>query len=240
MRRANRDPQDIHGGQVIPDTSTTNEHAPGVSYFFAVRPDSRARVEIATVAERLKKSQRFSGTPVGIDSLHLALCPAGRPRRLQQSLEAALRSAAAEVQGVCFEMTLDTMMRFTARDGQFPFGLCADSGSSSEALRLRKAVAAAQLGVGLQVSGVSSFMPHVTLQHGPMIDAIEEAITPIHWQVREFVLMRSFFGQSMHEVIGCWPLKPPPEPEAIDLLDELANMPELPEFRDYTNEGEPR
>lgn len=221
--------------QAISTPSTPAEIAAGIDYFFAVRPDARALVEIAAVAERLRRSQRVNGTPVGIDSLHLALCPAGRSGRMRQPLEESLRSAGAEVQGMGFDVTLDTMMRFTAREGQFPFGLCADSGSSTEALSLRKAIAAAQLRVGLQVSGVSSFMPHVTLQHGPMIDAIEEAITPIHWRVREFVLIRSFFGQSRHEVIGCWPLQPPPEPEVIDLLDELANMPELPDFSDHTD-----
>lgn len=138
-----------------------------------------------------------------------------------------------------FEVTLDSMMRFTAKEGQFPFVLCADSHSSAAALSLRKSIAAAQLCEGLQVSGVSIFTPHVTLLHGPMIEAITEAITPIHWQVREFVLMRSFFGQSIHEVIGCWPLQPPREPEVSDLLDELANMPELPEFHDYMDGDEP-
>jgi 2'-5' RNA ligase len=224
----------------MPDPLTTDELAPGISYFFAVRLAAQARVEIAAVAERLRRSHRVSGTPVGIDSLHLALCPAGRPGRLRQPLEASLRSAAAEVQGMGFDVTLDTMMRFTAKDGQFPFVLCADGNSSAGALSLRKAIAAAQLCVGLQVSGVSSFMPHVTLLNGPMIEAIEEAITPIHWQVREFVLMRSFFGQSIHEVIGCWPLQPPPGPAVIDLLEELANMPELPDFSDYPDESEHR
>lgn len=211
-----------------------------MDYFFAVRPDARARAEIATVADRLRRSHRGNGTPVGIDSLHLGLCPVGRSARTQQPLEASLRSAAAAVRGMGFDVTLDTMMRFTAREGQFPLGLCADSGSSTAALSLRKAIAAAQLREGLQVSGVSSFMPHVTLQHGPMIDAIEEAITPIRWQVREFVLIRSFFGQTVHEVIGCWPLQPPPGPEVIDLLDELANMPELPDFGDHADDGELR
>jgi 2'-5' RNA ligase len=79
---------------------------------------------------------------------------------------------------------------------------------------------------------VSSFHPHVALQSGPAIDAIEESITPIQWRAEEFVLIRSFFGQSSHEIVGRWPLPGEPAPAAIDLLAELANMPELPSLPD--------
>jgi RNA 2',3'-cyclic 3'-phosphodiesterase len=119
-------------------------------------------------------------------------------------------------------------MRFSAKDGQFPFVLCADTATTESALQLRKAIAAAQSCVGLQVSGVSSFLPHVTLLKGNAVDAIEESITSIHWHVHEFVLIRSFFGQSRHEVIGRWPLAIEPKPEMHDLLAEMASMPELP------------
>jgi 2'-5' RNA ligase len=97
---------------------------------------------------------------------------------------------------------------------------------------LRKAIAAAQLRVGLQVSGVSSFLPHITLLRGHAVDAIEESIPPIRWRVREFVLIRSFFGQSRYEVIGRWPLAMEPVPEVQDLLEEMSNMPELLDLPD--------
>ncbi len=221
--------------QAILNSSTTDELPSGVSYFFAVQPEARARAEMAAAEGRFRKILRVSGTAVGVDSLHLTLCPAGRSDGLRQPLESALLAAAATVQGQGFGVTLDTAMRFTARAGQFPLVLCADSASSAAALKLRMAIAAAQSRVGLQVSAVSSFMPHVTLQCGPMIDAIEEAISPIHWKVREFVLIRSFFGQSRHQVIGSWPLQPEPVPEVIDLLAEMANLPELPGFVDFTD-----
>ena len=44
----------------------------------------------------------------------------------------------------------------------------------------------------------------------------------------EFVLIRSFFGQASHEVIGRWPLASAPAPAVVDMLAELANMPDLP------------
>lgn len=218
--------------QTISTSPSQPELAPGINYFFAVLPDDLARSEIAGVGERFRKSHRVSGSPVGIDSLHLSLCPMGKPERLRQPLENALLAAAGEVRAMSFIATLDSAMRFSARDGRFPFVLCADTATTASALQLRKAIAAAQSRVGLQVSGVSSFLPHVTLLQGHAIDTIEESITSIHWHVREFVLIRSFFGQSRYEVIGRWPLTVEPEPEMHDLLAEMANMPELPDLPD--------
>lgn len=216
--------------QAIPIPSNQPELAPGISYFFAVLPDDRARTEIAGVGERFCKSHRVSGSPVAIDSLHLSLCPMGKPERLRQPLESALLAAAAGVVAESFDATLDSAMRFSARDSQFPFVLCTDATTTAAALTLRKAIAAAQLGVGLQVRGVSSFLPHVTLLQGHAVDAIEESITPIHWPVHEFVLIRSFFGQSRYEVIGRWPLTMQAGPEVYDLLEEMARMPDLPDL----------
>lgn len=195
-------------------------------------PDDVVRSEIAGVGERFRKSHRVSGSPVGTDGLHLSLCPMGKPERLRQPLESALLAAASEVRAKSFVACLDSAMRFSARDGQFPFVLCADTATTESALQLRKAIAAAQSRVGLQVSGVSSFLPHVVLLQGYAVDAIEESITSIPWHVREFVLIRSFFGQSKHEVIGRWPLAIEPEPGMHDLLAEMANMPELPGMLD--------
>jgi RNA 2',3'-cyclic 3'-phosphodiesterase len=218
--------------QAISTSPSQSELAPGISYFFAVMPNDIARSEIVAVGERFRKSHRVSGSPVGIDSLHLSLCPMGKPERLRQPLESALLAAAGEVRANGFVASLDSAMRFSARDGQFPFVLCADTATTESALQLRKAIAAAQSHVGLQVSGVSSFLPHVTLLQGHAVDAIEESIASIRWHVHEFVLIRSFFGQSKNEVIGRWPLAIAPEPEVHDLLAEMASMPELPDLLD--------
>lgn len=187
---------------------------------------------MAGVGERFRKTHRIGGTPVGIDSLHLTLCPMGKPERLRQPLEQALLAAGDEVHEQGFLATFDAAMRFTARDGQFPFVLCADSATAEAALGLRKAIAAGQARAGLQVSGVSSFLPHVSLLHGAAIEAIEESVVPIQWRAREFVLIRSFFGESRFEVVGRWPLAEASEQPSVDLLDELANMPDLPDLPD--------
>ncbi len=213
-------------------SATPGGLAAGINYFFAVMPDEAVRAEIVDIAGRFRKSHRVNGISVAPDNLHLELCPMGRIERLSQSPEQALLAAAATVQARGFRITLDSAMRFTGRDGQFPFVLCADGGSMQAALELRKAIAAAQLKLGLRVSAVSSFAPHVVLQHAHLIDAIEESITPIHWPVADFVLIRTFFGHSRQEVVGRWPLARAVEEPAIDLLCEMSDLLDLPESPD--------
>jgi 2'-5' RNA ligase len=183
----------------------------GVNMFFAVLPDEAAKAEIIRVGERFVKSHRLGGSSVDMDRLHVTLTPVGKPDRLLQPLEGALMAAAEAVRVNQFDVTLDSAMRFSnaGKDGRFPFVLCADAYTTGVALNLRKALAEAQYMQGLQVAGVSSYLPHVTLLYGQGIDAIEQPIPPISWVAREFVLIRSFFGQSRHEIMGRWPLAVP-------------------------------
>ncbi|MEP7185369.1 MAG: 2'-5' RNA ligase [Rhodanobacter sp.] len=211
---------------------TQSELAAGINYFFGLLPDNDARFAITAVGERFSKSHRVIGSPVGAEGLHLSLCPTGKPEGLRQPIETALLKAGGAVRSSGFNVILDSAMRFSARDGQFPFVLCADGRTIELALRLRKAIAAEQVRVGLQVTGVSSYLPHVVLLEGRGIEAISESIPLIEWKVEDFVLIRSFFGQSRHEVIGRWPLVIKSEPKVYDMLDELANMGDLPDIDD--------
>ena len=200
----------------------------GMHFFFALLPDAPARAEIAQARERFRKSHRLIGTPVDPEDLHLTLCEMGKPEWLEQSLESLLITAAEQVRVTSFPVALDSAMRLSAvHDNQYPFVLGTDNPSGAKALGLRRAIAEAQQQLGLRVAGVSSYLPHVTLLRGSSIDAVQESMTPISWLAREFVLIRSFFGQSRLEVIGRWPLVVEPEPERFSLAD-LDDLPELP------------
>jgi 2'-5' RNA ligase len=201
-------------------SSSLHGHKPteGTHFFFALKPDDKATIEIARVCERFRKSHRLIGSPVDAEEFHLTLADMGRPERLQQSLESALVAAAESVSAKSFEVSLDSAVRLSAaKDGNFPFVLCADNTSSAWTMKLRVAIAEAQRRFGLQVLGVSNYLPHVTLLRGNAIDTVAESMPPIRWNAHEFVLIRSFFGQSRHEVIGRWPLaNDHPEPVEFD------------------------
>jgi RNA 2',3'-cyclic 3'-phosphodiesterase len=188
---------------------TLHGHKPaeGTHFFFALKPDTKAQLEIALACERFRKSHRLIGTPIDSDDFHLTLVDMGRPERLQLSLESALIAAAESISANGFEVSLDSAVRLSAaKDGNFPFVLCADDTSGAAAMKLRVAIAEAQRRFGLQVTGFSNYLPHVTLLRGNAIDAVQESTPPIRWHAHEFLLIRSFFGQSRHEVIGRWPL----------------------------------
>lgn len=189
--------------------SISNALAGGTDFFFAVLPDERAKAAIVHAGERFRELLRLSGSPLETDLLHLVLSPPGRPQKLRQSLESTLVAAAGDVRAQSFELVLDSVMRLSARDGQHPLVLCADDASAASALKLRKAIADAQQRFGLIVPAVSLYLPHVVLLHGRSIDAIHQSIPPISWIVREFVLIRCFFGQSRYEVAGRWALDKP-------------------------------
>ena len=78
--------RDCMEAQLISPLSNPSELAAGINYFFALLPDTPARAAIVGVGERFRKSHRVGGSPIGIDSLHMTLCPMGKPERLWQPL----------------------------------------------------------------------------------------------------------------------------------------------------------
>jgi len=194
-------------------TSSNSLHghklAVGTHFFFALKPDDKAAAEIARIGERFRKTHRLIGSTIDPDDFHLTLVDVGRPERLRQSVDSALVAAAEAIRINSFEISLDSAVRLSAsKDGNFPFVFCADNTSAGSAMKLRMAIAEAQREVGLQ---------HVTLLRGNAIDAVEESMPPIRWNADEFVLIRSFFGRSKHEIVGRWPLVGDrPEPVEFD------------------------
>lgn len=198
--------------------------ADGVEYAFALLPDANVRVQLAITAERLCRVHRIGGTPVTSGALRLDLCPMGRVERLTQPAERALLAAGAAVSRAEFTLTFDSATPLRTREGSFPLVLKASAAGTAAALELRKAIAAAQAAVGLQVIAVTGFSAWVALMLGDSLNSVEELISPVEWPVREFVLIRRFFGGMRHEVIGRWPLAPPADDGPGDLMAELARM----------------
>lgn len=197
-------PLELNFGSVAP---VKNKFLESSSFFFALVPPEQAKAKILAAGERFRQSHRLIGSRVDADRLHMTVCPIGRAERLRRPLEAALLEAADEVHMARFEVVLDGAMCFsTGQDGQYPFVLCTDDASGKYLARLRRGIAEAQLRVGLYVPGVSHFVPHITLLYGHLVGAVQESLAPITWVAHEFALIRSFFGQSRHEIVGRWPL----------------------------------
>lgn len=202
--------------------------APGIGYFFALLPDQTTRQELSLIAQRLCRAHRLDGVLTAPDEMHMELCPIGRLENPYQPMEPTLLAAGAAVRMHAFSLTLDSVMRLSPVDGRHPYVLTADGASAAAVLDLRLTIARAQVDAGLVLGGMTSFLPHLPLLRGSLADAAEGPSSDITWQVREFALIRRFFGQMRHEVAATWPLEPAPVAVPLTLEDELANLPDFP------------
>lgn len=208
----------------MPTPPNPSHVADGVGYAFALLPDAGVREQFAVIGERLQRVHRVGGTRIDADALRMDVCPMGHVERLVHPPEQALLAAGAAVSLPEFSLTFDSAARLRTHVVQFPLVLKANAAGTAAALELRKAIAAAQAAVGLKVMAVAGFSAYVALMQGDTLNAAEELINPIDWTVREFVLIRRFFGGLRHEVIGRWPLVAPANDGPGDLMAELARM----------------
>lgn len=208
----------------MPTPSNPSHVADGVGYAFALLPDASVRDQLSAIGERLQRVHRIAGTRIAGADLRFELCPMGQPIRAGLPAEPAVLAAGAAVSLSEFTLTLDSATRLRTHAAQFPLVLKANAAGTAAALELRKAIAAAQAAAGLRVLAVTGFAPYVALMQGATLSTVEELINPIEWHVREFVLIRRFFGGLRHEVIGRWPLAAAAQDGPGDLMAELASM----------------
>ncbi|MDB5442074.1 MAG: 2-5 ligase [Phenylobacterium sp.] len=166
--------------------------------FFALQPDGPAAERIALLSERL--TQRFGRTarPMAASRWHISLDFVARGDGPPPSeLIAHARSLAATIVMPAFVVALDRVVSWKGRPGRRPLVLCGEEG----VIGVERLAAAIR-----QVEGDGrerEFIPHVTLLWGEH-DQVEQAIAPVVWRVREFVLLHSMPGRQ--EVLGRWPL----------------------------------
>jgi 2'-5' RNA ligase len=168
--------------------------------FFALFPDAPAAARLKTVAAQQCIRHRLTGRPIGAERFHVSLLGFGAHAGLPAGLIAALQKAAASVTVAPFEVTFDRALSFLGRPR--PRVLCGDN---AELIAFQRT-----LGRALERHGVArvkrQFMPHVTLLYDER-DVDEDAIEPIRWSVREFVLVHSRRGQGEYVALARWPLR---------------------------------
>ena len=163
--------------------------------FFALFPDSHAAERLATLAAQQCIRHRLTGRPLAAARFHVSLLGFGVHARLPGALVAAAKTAAAGVTSPPFEVTFDRAMSFMGRPR--PRVVCS---RSTALIAFQRAVA--QHGLGRVKP---QYAPHVTLLYDEQ--AIEEhAVEPIHWTVREFVLVHSRRGEG-YVPLARWPLR---------------------------------
>lgn len=77
-------------------------------------------------------------------------------------------------------------------------------------------IAGARENAGIAPRNGYRFSPHVTLVYREL-PPFNEVVTPVAWEVKEFVLVHSLLGQTRHIRLGSWPLCGA-DPDQFDLF----------------------
>ena len=164
--------------------------------FFALWPDDAVRAALAAVAASV--AARATGRTVPAAKLHVTLSFLGE---VPDSRLPAAMDAAATVRGRPFELTVDTV-------GSFRAARVAWAGFSSvppelASLQSRLEVSLRQREFVLEDRPYSA---HATLARRIERSVPREAMPPIRWKVRDFVLVRSEAGRGNYNVMERWKL----------------------------------
>jgi RNA 2',3'-cyclic 3'-phosphodiesterase len=170
--------------------------------FFALQPESAARVAIQSVADQLVERQLLGRRPVPPDCWHVTLLYIGRFDGVPSEVIEAACAVANRVDVAPFRLCLERLMSFDGRPGEHPLVLCPNEVPTPlRHLQAALAVHARRLGL---VRRSGSFTPHLTLGR-EAVHLLPENIDPICWDARAFVLVHSLIGQGRHIVLRRWP-----------------------------------
>lgn len=175
--------------------------------FFAIFPDADAAARIATLAWRLRGEHGLQGKLIEKGRLHVTLHHLGDFVGVPRDIVARAGEAAATVAMPPFEITFNRAMSFSGRPDNRPFVLLGDDGLAALKAFQRT------LGTAMEKAGLklfkadANYTPHVTLLYGDLLVA-EQAVETVAWAAREFVLVHSLLGQSVHVPLARWALRP--------------------------------
>jgi 2'-5' RNA ligase len=169
------------------------------SLFFSIFPDQAAAVRIANTAEHFRRAYGLKGAPLLTERFHVTVQGLGNYDGLPRSIVAKAIEAGAAVTSMPFEVEFDRVTSFVGSDALVLRG----GGDVDGIVMFHHA-----LGVAMRKSGISAgsqFTPHITLLYdGRRVE--EQFIEPIRWTVRDFVLVHSLRGRTMHIQLERWHL----------------------------------
>ena len=175
--------------------------------FFALMPDESATAAIAEVAARLRTAHRMRGKPILPARYHATLNFLGDNDRLRPDWVERASRAAGRVHIAPCEIRLDRACVFQRRGGASP---CVLKGPADEALMALWSALRRELlieGFGKELD--HGFVPHVTWIYSRDVFPAQ-AIEPIRWTARDFVLVHSIVHDPEYRLLGRWALASQP------------------------------
>ncbi len=198
--------------QSVTHESTTHAAKTQVrNLFFALQPGDSVAMQLTRAAQQARAAKLFTGDGRPVHTHHLTLHflgahVVGMHGEFPAGLVLDAMAAANSVAFPPFEFIIDRIERL-GRGERVPCVLRSAQGSDA-ALRLFHET----IGAAMRVAGLScylerrQFAPHVTLAYSGSEAEPLALAEPITWSVREFVLLESHVGRSLHNRLGAWPL----------------------------------
>jgi RNA 2',3'-cyclic 3'-phosphodiesterase len=174
--------------------------------FFAILPDPQAAARIEQLARQLHVEHGLKRKLLRTEHFHVTLYFIGTYTGFPRHIAAQAQAAAATVAVPAFDVVLDHAGSFHRKGGDRPFVLW--GGDVAALKELHEVLGVALEKAGFKCNLTSSFTPHVTLLYDRH-EVDEQAIEPVRWTAREFVLMDSLVGKSQHVPLARWPLLNP-------------------------------
>lgn len=191
------------GGRMTGDLFSTDADGRGPEgalsqIFFAIRPPPDLAQEIHRFAEAERGERGLHGKTVAPERLHMTAVPVGAysPEIVHDMLRAA-----DKVSAPAFDMTLDHAGSYERAQGGSPYVL---TPTASPGFAIMQTAIHSALRGGMAHRG-KLYSPHMTVLYDREARP-ERAIAPFRWRVREFVLIQSLVGQTVHRELGRWPL----------------------------------
>lgn len=172
--------------------------------FFAIYPEADAHPLLLEARHRLVRTlgvRKFSARPAEL--LHVSVAECGKPARLRQPLELALRAASGRFSFPAFDIVLETSARF-GRDDRACV-LVADQATGRVVHGLRNALADAQQPYGL-VGERTVMAPHMTFGYCDGLPEERLPVPTVRFRATAVDLVISNQGYSEHLRVARWPL----------------------------------
>ena len=169
--------------------------------FFAVLPDEHTAERITELAYSLCEQHQLNGHVIEPERLHITLHHIGDYAVLPPSLLGKVRQAARRVRRPEFQVCLDQVGSVTGSD-RHPYVMRSETG---EELFVALQQELARCMAGIVGKPARASRPHLTLLYDSRRLPVQP-VQPLRWWVREFVLVRSFLGQSRYQIEGRWSL----------------------------------
>ena len=173
--------------------------------FFALYPDADAARHVERLTDEISARHRLRGKRVARERLHVTLHHLGDHGHRRQDIVDGAHEAAKAIDMPAFDVEFDRITSFTRGSGESPLVL--HGGKGVDMLRdFQRALGVAMTRSGLKNWVETRFTPHVTMLYD-YSSIIDQAVSPVRWTVREFILLHSLLGGHKHTLLGRWPLR---------------------------------